>query len=163
MGPVLLIMRHGPAEAPGPGGDAARRLSVAGRSQVEQAATALADLLPSPRRIYSSPLVRARETAELLAGHFGVQRVDTTPLLAPGVNFVPLANELARTRGGLVAMVGHEPDLSGFMHWQLGLGTRARVDVGKGCACLLELARPGEAVLRALYPLETFGRPNQGE
>jgi len=163
MGPVLLIMRHGPAEAPGAGGDAVRVLSAAGRGQVRQAVDALSALLPVPRRIYSSPLVRARETAELLAGSFGVEQIDATPLLAPGVNFISLANELARTRGGLVAMVGHEPDLSGFISWQLGLGTRARVVIGKGSACLLELSQPGAAALRALYPLESFGRLNQGE
>jgi phosphohistidine phosphatase len=156
MGPTLLVMRHGPAEAPGLGGDAARSLSATGRARVRQAALALADLLPSPQRIYASPLVRARETAELLAWRFGVAEIDVTPLLAPGVSFVPLVNELARTRAGLVAMIGHEPDLSGFVGWQLGLGPRARVEIGKGCACLLELARPGEAVLRALYPLETL-------
>lgn len=140
-----------------------RPLSVAGRRQVKYAAKALAGLLPPPRCLYSSPLVRARQTADCLAEAFGLEQATATPLLAPGVNFVPLADELARTRGGLVALVDHEPDLSDFIGWQLGLGARARLVVDKGAACLLELARPGSAVLRALYPLQTFAPPNQGE
>lgn len=154
----VLVMRHGPAEPAGHGGDAGRRLSHEGRKRTRLAARALAAVAPIPARIYTSPLVRARETAEILAAATGAPVPVATPLLEPGFDRRELARELAHARIEPLAVVGHEPDLSGFVGWLLGGGHAVRLKLGKGSACLLRLADAGESELLALYPLDALAR-----
>lgn len=116
-------------------------------------------MLPAPGRIYTSPLVRARETADLLAAAFGAAAPVATPLLAPGFDRARLVEELGHAGPSSFAVVGHEPDLSEFVGWLIGEGGGARVKLGKGAACLIGLERPGAAVLRALYPLDSLAHP----
>ena len=160
-GPQLLVMRHGPAEAPGHHGDADRRLTPVGRRLTDTACGALARVVPKPARIYTSPLARARETADLLATAMGADAPVVTPSLAPGFDRVTLGRELAAARLQPLAMVGHEPDLSAFVGWLLGGEWAPLVEFDKGTACLTELARPGTARLLALYPLDAMA--NLGE
>ncbi len=108
----------------------------------------LARLLPPLERIYTSPYLRAWETAELLAAALETPTPTVTPLLAPGFARKQLARMLAADGGPSVAIVAHEPDLSEFIAWLSG----ARVTMGKGMACLTELVAPGTAQLFALYP-----------
>lgn len=154
----LLVVRHGPAEAARHGDDAARRLSAEGRRRMRAAAAALARLLPAPARIATSPLVRARETAEVLAVAWNAPAPVATPLLAPGFDAEALLRELRHGDPGLVAAVGHEPDLSEFVGWLLGGPHRVRVKLGKGSACLVDLADPGGCGLHALFPLAALER-----
>ena len=63
---VLEILRHGEAEPAVSGGDAARPLSPAGRRAVAALAAALAIEGWGPKRIFSSPILRARQTAEIV-------------------------------------------------------------------------------------------------
>lgn len=148
-GTRILILRHGPAE--GLSGeharDADRRLTPEGRELTRRACRVLAGMLPAFERVYTSPYVRARETAELLAAALSLPGPETTPLLAPGFDRVALAGLLARGDGGPVVVVGHEPDLSALVAWLSG----AWVLMDKGTACLTELARPGTAQLLGLY------------
>lgn len=146
-------MRHGPAEALSAehGRDADRRLTPQGYDQTEQACAALARLLPPLERIYTSPYLRACETAELLATALEVPAPTVTPLLAPGFDRARLAQMLAED-GRPAVIVAHEPDLSEFIAWLSG----ARVEMDKGTACLTELAEPGTARLFALYPLNAL-------
>ena len=153
-GTRILVMRHGPAESLGLDheSDAARRLTPLGRERTQQACAVLAQLLPEIGRIYTSPYLRARETAELLASASSLAAPETTPLLAPGFDRPALARMLSEGDGRLAAIVGHEPDLSGFIAWLSG----ARVVMDKGTACLIELAQPGTAQLHALYQQEAL-------
>lgn len=94
--------------------DPDRHLTPAGREQ----ARALGDRLRwhdcSPTHMWSSPLVRAIQTAELLAR--GLQReltVESVPALAPSENpRTALALILALPLDAIVIVVGHEPGLS---------------------------------------------------
>jgi phosphohistidine phosphatase len=149
-------MRHGPAEPAGLEGDAARRLTAEGREQVRRAAAALARIVPRTERIWSSPLVRARETAELLAEAFGASAPAATPLLAPGFDCFRLAAELAEAGTGPFALVAHAPDVAEFTEWLIGAGGPGGIKFGSGAAAVVTLAPPGAGVLHALYPLETF-------
>jgi phosphohistidine phosphatase len=157
-GPHVLVMRHGPAEPAGHGKDADRRLTAEGRKRTRRAAAALAVIAPIPARIYTSPLVRARETAEILAAATGAASPLVTPLLAPGFARANLVRELVHARIEPLAIVGHEPDLSGFVGWLLGGRHEVRLKFGKGSACLVRFAEPGEAELLALYPLDALTR-----
>ena len=78
----LLVMRHGDAE-PSAVNDEARRLSARGRSEVQRIGRALVTHLLIDK-IVASPLVRAQETASLVAACYGheIQR-DTCVSLSP--------------------------------------------------------------------------------
>lgn len=156
----ILVMRHGPAEAlsTGHAGDADRRLTPEGRARTAQACEMLARLLPEFGSVYASPYLRARETAELLADALALPAPEITPLLAPGFDRAALAEMLAENDGPQVAIVGHEPDLSGFIGWLTG----ARVEMDKGTACFTELARPGNAQLFGLYPQRALNALGEG-
>jgi phosphohistidine phosphatase len=96
-------------------------------------------------------LLRARQTADIVAAEFQVKAVATVPELAPGQPPAALASWLTgQTRRALVAIVGHEPSLSLAVSWLLAGTDRPFVELKKGAACLLELssdAGPGGATL----------------
>lgn len=106
----FFLVRHGRAETSAPGGDEARRLTAGGRAAFAATARELAPEL-SLRRILTSPLVRARETAALLAAATGAP-VEVEPRLASGASTGRQLLELGAALGPGVALVGHNPELA---------------------------------------------------
>jgi phosphohistidine phosphatase len=106
----LFIVRHGYAVDEGPGlGDADRFLSLRGRQGVAAVGAKLHAEGVSLDALFTSPLVRAVQTAELLAHALGFAgAVTTLPSLAPGSSLSALASALEE-HGASVACVGHEP------------------------------------------------------
>ena len=93
----LYIMRHGPAEDFSPSGrDADRALTPSGRDRVRDVARALLEADEAPHVIFTSPLVRALQTAELVATTLGTPPIETSSALAPGGPAKDLVLELAR-------------------------------------------------------------------
>lgn len=94
--------------------DPHRHLTPIGRSQ----ARAIGDRLRwhdcTPTHIWSSPLVRAIQTAELVAASLHTEvAVETLPALATDENPRDVIAALSRLPGGSIAiLVGHEPGLS---------------------------------------------------
>jgi phosphohistidine phosphatase len=121
----LYVTRHGPAEDAAPSGlDGDRALSDAGRKRVRSVARALVGFDEAPLHLASSPLVRAVQTAEIIAL---VAAADDRPCtveirreLAPGGEAVALARAFAAEGRRRVMLVGHEPDLSGLVDSLLG-------------------------------------------
>jgi phosphohistidine phosphatase len=112
----VFLVRHAHAVDEAPGlPDAARHLTPTGRD----AARALGVLLRAngcrPDAVWSSPLVRAVQTAELLLAGLQEERaVEAVPDLASG-NVRALAERVrAWTGGASIALVGHEPSVSGL-------------------------------------------------
>ncbi|MEB3788112.1 MAG: histidine phosphatase family protein [Desulfurococcales archaeon] len=136
---LVAFMRHGEAEQGGP--DSERRLTVEGRRQVEAAASAFPF---KPRIIYSSPLARAVETAEILARLYNVE-VKVVEDLSPGAFSTSVALKLARERA---VLVGHNPSMSRVVSALTGcpvsLGTAwvAVVDVYGERGSLMALVPP---------------------
>jgi phosphohistidine phosphatase len=101
----------------------------------------------------SSPLVRAQQTAEIVAGAYGALVVSTIDALKPGK---PVKSVLRWLQGqpadATIAVVGHEPQLSMLISYLLaGERKTSFVEVGKGSACLMEFeeaVRAGGATLR---------------
>jgi phosphohistidine phosphatase len=120
-------MRHGPAEEGSPSGsDAERDLTAAGRERVRAVAEALAAQNELPLRIFSSPLVRTLQTAELVAQRAGPQvLVSTRRELAPGGNALSLIHELRNASQKRIMLVGHEPDVT-ILVGALGIATITR-------------------------------------
>lgn len=107
-------MRHGPAEDDAPSGqDFDRALTAPGRERVRQVARELLRCSHAPLLILTSPLVRALQTAEIVAQHAEVALpLQVRREMAPGGNARSLVYELARNQARDVMVVGHEPDVS---------------------------------------------------
>ncbi len=113
----LLIVRHGDAVEDAPGlGDAGRWLSGKGRKVTRHVGAWLAaHAAHRPVEIWTSPLVRAVQTAEILAG--AAELTDEVCVLAAlstqgDPNAVLRAVAHRRDVKGPLALVGHEPSLS---------------------------------------------------
>ena len=141
----LYVMRHGPAEDFAPSGrDADRALTPSGRDRVREVAKLLVKSDEAPRVIVSSPLVRALQTAEIVAAEVGVDRVETSRELAPGGDAYAFARALASGDRKRPMIVGHEPDLSSLVSMFIGGFSR---DMLKAMVVGLQ-ARDGETRLR---------------
>jgi phosphohistidine phosphatase len=115
----LYLLRHGVAVrrgTPGYANDRTRPLTPEGRRRLASIALGMLQLGLKFDAIFSSPYVRARETAELVARRLGMDRhVATSPLLAPDADKTRLLSELdtmISRASARVLLVGHEPDLS---------------------------------------------------
>ena len=125
----LYVMRHGPAADDSPSGrDADRALTPAGRERVTAVAKALLEANEAPFAILSSPLVRAVETAEIIADVTHLDRraredhkaqlggatggLEIRRELGMGTEKLALLAELVRANRKRVMIVGHEPDLT---------------------------------------------------
>ena len=136
---LLYLVRHGKAAA-GPS-DAERPLTADGADEMRRVARRLAKLGVAFDATLASPLVRARQTAEVLAeaGLAGV--VEECAALAPGGSLADALDRIAhhRARGAeRVALVGHEPTLSEWAA-QLAGGPACAVELKKGGIVGLEL------------------------
>jgi phosphohistidine phosphatase len=137
----LLLLRHAIAVPSGTPGipDDERRLTPEGRERFEVAARGLARIVARPDALLSSPLPRALETAEIAARAWGRVRVQEEPALAGG-RFADWDRRLASFGDAeLVAFVGHEPTLSGFLARLLGSPRSERLAFKKGGAALVDV------------------------
>jgi phosphohistidine phosphatase len=117
----IYIMRHGPAEdVSATGRDADRALTPAGRDRVREVAHLLAREDEAPNVIFTSPLVRALQTAEIVAAVTKLEArggtVETTRDIAPGGDASSFVRHLVETKKKRAMLVGHEPDLSELVH-----------------------------------------------
>lgn len=120
----LYVMRHGPAEDVAPTGrDADRALTPSGRERVRDVAKLLSAEKEEPLVVLSSPLVRALQTAEIVANVTKLDErakedaalsgtVEVRGEMAPGKDAGALVQELVLRGKKRVMIVGHEPDLS---------------------------------------------------
>ena len=137
-----LLVRHAIAadRALASGPDVGRPLTPDGVRRFRRGARALAALVPELEAIFTSPLVRARQTADLLAAaHPGAPTLSEVPELEPGAGSLAIL-ELLRARKSLAAvgLVGHEPDLSLLEGHLLTGGNRSLADFRKGGAALID-------------------------
>jgi phosphohistidine phosphatase len=167
----LLVIRHAIAEdkeafAASGRSDDQRPLTDVGRSKMRRVAEGLRLTCPRVTVLASSPLVRARETAEIVAPALRVRRVAIVEALRPDHPFEGLTDWLhgrVAPNGEeiTVAVVGHEPHLSGLVTWLMTGSRESRIELKKGGACLLEFEQSpaaGEAILRwALTPSQLRG------
>ena len=162
----LLLLRHGIAEERCPERvDGERALTAAGRRRTRAVAERLVLLGLGCDQLVASPLVRARQTAEiaveagLLAEGSPSLRVDAA--LAPGGDPLPLVAAFqgaasAHARLQRLALVGHEPDLGALAARLIGAPEGAIVLKKAGIALLL--LGPGRGQLKLLMaPRQLLG------
>jgi phosphohistidine phosphatase len=147
----LYVMRHGPAEDQADSGlDGDRALTTAGRDRVRAVAKLLADEDESPLTIYTSPLVRCVQTAEIVAVATKVGErggtVEARRELAPGGDLPRLTTALAQKQQPRVMLCGHEPDVSLIIGHLLG--ERMTDPFQKAMVVGLQLREGGDVRLR---------------
>ncbi len=141
----LYIVRHAIAVEPGTPGyddDGQRPLTEEGRRKMKKIVKGLRQLELDLDRILTSPYVRARDTAEILAGGFRLKHeiVLSDNLIPPG-NFDRLIDEIIEKHNAdNLALVGHEPMLSSFVSFLMTGSPEAAIDLKKGGVCLLSAA-----------------------
>lgn len=138
----LYIVRHAIAAERGPEwpDDNKRPLTERGIDRFKQVVAGLVFLDVQLDIIFTSPLLRARQTAELLAeGLPESAPVETADALAPGHTTLEVMEQIAREAGGAtrVAVVGHEPDLGALAAWLIG--ARRALPFKKGGVCRFEM------------------------
>jgi len=151
----VLVIRHGPAgdaaawEAEGRD-DRLRPLTPDGKKDMREAAFGLATLQPQVDIVATSPLVRAAQTAEIIASEYECKVVTVEALDPEEEPAKTLEWIRTQPQNGTVALVGHEPHLSSLVCYMLtGSKKTAFLELKKGGACLLEAqsASAGSATL----------------
>ena len=138
----LYLIRHGVADERGDGwpDDTKRPLTEAGTTRMRKSMRGLVQAGIAFDVVLTSPLVRARQTADVVAAAFDPRPpIFVVESLAPGGAYgAVLADVEKHARKGRVALVGHEPDL-GEMTGRL-LGARQPIEYKKGSVCRIDLA-----------------------
>jgi phosphohistidine phosphatase len=140
---VLYLVRHAIAAERGEEwpDDTKRPLTKRGISRFRECVTGLRELEVAVDEVFTSPLVRAKQTADILAA--GMDRkppVKVLDALAPGHTPQNVMTQLAKaaTRRR-IALVGHEPEL-GELAAQL-LGASRAIPFKKGGVCRVDVER----------------------
>jgi phosphohistidine phosphatase len=111
----LFLIRHADAEAEGAHarGDFARALTKVGRRQASDTGQWLVGAVGKARpAIWTSPLVRAVQTAELVATSWPSATVSVATELASGQPLEGLVDLVRGLSGSTALLVGHEPSMS---------------------------------------------------
>lgn len=142
----LLVIRHGIAEdaetfAATGKGDSLRPLTKAGRRKMKEAAAGLREIVDTVDVLAASPLVRAQQTAEIVAKAYDDMAVTTVEALSPGSHPSRIVDWLEEhALAEVVAVVGHEPHLGMLVTWLMTEHRDSRVAMSKGGAALLEFS-----------------------
>jgi phosphohistidine phosphatase len=137
----LYVIRHADAVPQGQAGierDEDRPLTSEGQEQSHRLARALRDHGVKLDKILTSPLLRAKQTAEALITFWGdgAPPLEECEYLAPGSKKKKLMRDLLAAGGEAVAIVGHNPDLSELLCWLIGK-KEVNVSLSKaGVACI---------------------------
>jgi phosphohistidine phosphatase len=139
----LYLLRHGLAVEPGSPGyatDADRPLTAEGERKMERIAEAMKALELSFDLILSSPYLRARQTAEIVAKTLKARkRLELADVLTPAhgpERVVAHLKSLAPTPQDAL-LVGHEPGLSELISFLVGGGADLAITMKKGGLCKL--------------------------
>jgi phosphohistidine phosphatase len=136
----LYIIRHAIAVDEGTAGyesDSERPLTDKGRKKMRQIARGLRNLGVEFDLILSSPYVRARETAEILAEVFKMKKnITFTENLIPMANPELLIGEINQAYSvDSIAVVGHEPHLSTLIGILIAENAKIDLTLKKGGVC----------------------------
>jgi phosphohistidine phosphatase len=158
----LILLRHGKAENSNPDGDFSRTLVEKGREQARRAARLLKSAGMLPEIVLTSPLIRARQTADEFCETAGMPGAVIQGWLASGVAPPVAMSELAAFHDfKRVAIVGHEPDFSELIEWVLGT-VGGNVEVKKGAIACMEVSPPSRnGTLLYLIPPKLADDPGE--
>lgn len=135
----LLLLRHADANTEAATDDD-RKLSDKGIGQAKKVGRFCKEHDIQPEIILTSPIRRAKETADIVAEQFGT-KATTVPWLACGMQPEKALAELAKyAKHECVMIVGHQPDLSMLIATLLDLPHEEQIHVRKASLTRLECA-----------------------
>ena len=141
----LFLLRHGIAVergTPGYENDADRLLTPKGERRLGRIADAMEVMGLTFDLILSSPYIRAKQTAEIVANALGLKKkLEFSEDLTPGGDAKTLIGSLNKLqpRPENILLVGHEPYLSGLIATLTSGDSRLTIDFKKGGLCKLEM------------------------
>ena len=152
----IILFRHGDAEDHSPGiNDAGRKLTPKGEAITRQNVNLIKQLTGTPDYIVSSPLLRARQTAEIIAAEMNyTSEILVDEKLSSGSesnDVIDIANYLDAPN---ILFVGHQPDLSKHVSYMIS-SSGAAVEFRKSSAAKISFSKkaaPGRGVLEFLIP-----------
>jgi phosphohistidine phosphatase len=152
----LLLVRHAHALDLGDSGaqsDAERPLSERGRHQADGLARFLESRQFRADAVFSSPLIRARQTAEHLLRVSTSSALNLSDYLAPGeLRPKKLSRVVEELTRDVAILVGHMPEISEYAGWLLAIDPTV-IPFAKGAAALIcfpEEIDPGSGSLELL-------------
>ncbi len=149
MSKQLWLLRHGEAEPHGTRSDSERRLTARGEEQSRFAGVAVAALEGAPVLAFTSPKVRARDTAA-----HACAALEVDPVVHDAVVGLDAGEALALLEavadGERILLVGHEPDFSQVVHDLTG----ARIDMKKGGIAVVRMDGSRGELAALLRPRE---------
>ena len=167
----IYLIRHADAAPLGEAGvtnDEDRPLTRKGEEQARRLASGFHGKGIRPGMVLTSPLLRARQTAEHMLQEWPhpAPELRVCQELAPGEKRRKLSRFLSELGSDQVALVGHQPDLSDFAAWLIG-SKKAQLDLAKAGVCCVvceDKANKGGGQLAWLMPPEWFagGVPQPG-
>ena len=150
MAQQLWFLRHGEAEPHDARPDAERRLTERGEAQARSAGAAMRALGLAFQMAFTSPKVRAADTARLACAELDIVAMEHRPL-TEGFDRDD-ARELIAAAGSdkRVLVVGHEPDFTRVLHDLTG----ARIELKKGGVAGVRIVPGGAELIALMRPRE---------
>ena len=140
----ILLVRHGVAEdlsfvESNDKRDFDRALTLEGRQEMEKVAQGLSRVIPTPDALFASPLVRAQQTAQILALGLNLKTIETEDALESETSPEETANRIAHIVSGkeLIVCVGHQPNLGALVSYLIAGTFSSPIAMGRGAACLI--------------------------
>ena len=152
----IYFLRHANAGEPklNPAKDEQRPLDDLGVEQSHIVGCALAALQLKLDAIISSPLVRAKQTAEIVAGEIGHEdKLITDDALRPEASYDGFQQLLARHKDkDAIMVVGHNPSLTEFLNQLITGDAREAVELKKGAVARVDKEGRKPSVLKWCMP-----------
>ena len=156
---ILYFLRHGQAgKYTGATDDEARELTAEGVAALEAAAPLWRRMNLRPDVVLTSPLLRTRQTGELLASGVALSAAPTPDdRLRPGAEWPDMARALAaHPDARRVMFVGHEPDLSRAIGLLTGAASVRMRQGGVACVEFPGVPEPGTGELAWLLDPDLY-------
>jgi len=152
----IYFLRHASAGEPkmNPAKDDERELDEQGIEQSHIVGRALAVLEVQPDVILSSPLIRARQTAEIVADEMGNKsEIVVNEALQPHGTYKQFETLLARYKNSdAILVAGHNPSLTKFLSEMVAEKPSEALELKKGAIAKVEREDGNPAVLKWMMP-----------
>lgn len=150
----IVLLRHGIAEDPSPEkADDERGLTAEGHARMKQIARGLEQSFPRAGAIYSSPLLRATQTALWVSKAYRLRiSVNTSEALTPAATTAQFLELIASIDERRTIVVGHEPNLSENLRALVGLGESRAIELKRGGCYGVRIRADGSAGLEWMLP-----------
>jgi phosphohistidine phosphatase len=161
----IVLLRHGIAEdRTGEKADEDRSLTSEGHARMKQISKGLERAFPKAQAIYSSPLLRAVQTALWVSkGYRSRVKVNTSDALIPGASTKEFADFINGIQERRTIIVGHEPNLSENLLDLAGLSSGDHLELKKGGCYGVRLRADGTAVLEWLLSPRILRKLAEGD